>query len=68
MTIDIDSFLEDGHLDADERDQIRQMLEEEYGEVFGFKFGGRGGRFGPDGPSSEDAEAFFGVRVGSLDA
>jgi hypothetical protein len=64
LGIDIEGFLEDGQLDADEREQIRQMLEEKFGEGFAFEFRNRGGRFGPKGPSSDDAEASFRIRMG----
>jgi len=68
LDIDIEGFLEDGQLDAEEREQIEQMLEEKYGEGFEFGFRGRGGRFGPHGPPSDDAEASFDLQIGSLGA
>jgi hypothetical protein len=68
LDIDLEGLLEDGRLDAEEREQIEQMLEEKYEEGFEFGFRGRGGRFGPQGPPSDDAEASFGIRIGRFGA
>lgn len=65
LGIDIERFLEDGQLDPGERDEIRKMIEEQFGEGFAFEFRGRRG---PAGPSDDDAEASFGIRIGGFDA
>lgn len=64
LGIDIEGFLEDGQLEAEERDQIEQMLEEKYGEGFGFEFRSR--RFGLRGSPSDDAEASLSIRIDSF--
>lgn len=54
LGIDIEQFLEDGRIDAEERELIHEMLEERFGEGFDFRGFGRSG---------DDAEASFGIRL-----
>ena len=68
LGIDIESYLEDGQIAPEERDEIRKMIEEQFGEGFEFEFRGPRGRRGPAGPSDDDAEASFGFRIGGFDA
>lgn len=57
---DLLGLFEDG-LTPEELEELREQLP----EGFEFKFGRR---FGPKGPPSDDAEASFGIRIGSFDA